>query len=253
MSATSSSTGAIRDVTGRDGRRGGGGRLGNRLSGIAVALGCVLFLGGFVWAALVYRPYTVPTNSMQPTVQPGDKVLAQHVSGSSVRRGDMVVFKDPLWGDLPEVKRIIGVGGDTVACCDAQGRLTVDGTPVREPYLKDAGRASITGFTTVVPKGELFLLGDNRDVSQDSRIRLTDAQGGSVPASHVKGRLAATAWPVGRMGMLSRTPAFDALAGGGASSSGPLQWLVVMVVAGAALILGGAAYGPVVKLLGRWR
>jgi signal peptidase I len=253
MSATSSSTGAIRGGTGKDGRGSGGGRLGNRLSGIAVALGCVLFLGGFLWAALAYRPYTVPTNSMQPTVQPGDKVLAQRVSGSSVHRGDVVVFKDPLWGDMPEVKRVIGVGGDKVACCDKQGRLTVGGTPVPEPYLEGSGPASLTGFSTVVPKGELFLLGDNRNVSQDSRIRLTDAQGGSVPASDVKGRVAATAWPLGRMGTVSRTSAFDALAGGGAASSGPLGWLAVMVVAGAALILGGAAYGPVVKLLGRLR
>ncbi|WP_225846484.1 signal peptidase I [Streptomyces sp. HPF1205] len=253
MSATSSSTGAIAGVRSRDGRGSGRGRLGNTLSGIAVALGCVLFLGGFAWAAFMYRPYTVPTNSMQPTVRPGDKVLAQRVSGSSVHRGDVVVFKDPLWGDMPEVKRVVGVGGDKVACCDSQGRLTVNGTPVRETYLDHPGRASLTGFSTVVPKGELFLLGDNRDVSQDSRIRLQDAQGGSVPASDVKGRVAATAWPTGRMGMLSRTPAFDALAGGGASSAGPLEWLVVMVVAGVVLILGGAAYGPVAKLLSRRR
>lgn len=253
MSATSSSTGAIRAVTGGDGRGGGRGRLGNTLSGIAVALGCVLFLGGFAWAAFTYRPYTVPTNSMQPTVRPGDKVLAQRVSGSSVRRGDVVVFQDSLWGDMPEVKRVVGVGGDKVACCDKQGRLTVNGTPVRETYLNGGGRASMTGFSTVVPKGELFLLGDNRDVSQDSRIRLQDAQDGSVPAGDVKGRVAATAWPTGRMGMLSRTPAFDALAGGGASPTGPLEWLVAMVVAGAVLILGGAAYGPVAKLLSRWR
>jgi signal peptidase I len=252
MSATSSSTGTIRGATGRSGgapRR----RLGHTLSGVAVALGCVLFLGGFGWAALVYRPYTVPTGSMQPGVQPGDKVLAQHVSGSSARRGDVVVFQDPLWGDLPEVKRVIGIGGDTVECCDRRGRLQVDGTPVSEGYLKDGGPASITGFRTTVPRGELFLLGDNRPVSQDSRVHLQDAQHGSVPASAVKGRVDATAWPLGRMGMLNRTAAFDALRGGGASGHGPLPWLAAMVVAGAALILGGAAYGPVEKLFGGGR
>jgi signal peptidase I len=252
MSATSSSTGAIRGATGGSGGAGGR-RLGHTLSGVAVALGCALFLGGFVWAAVTYRPYTVPTDSMQPTVQPGDKVLAQHVPGSSVHRGDVVVFKDPLWGDLPEVKRVIGVGGDTVDCCDKQGRLLVDGTPVAEPYLKGGGPASLMGFRTTVPKGELFLLGDNRAVSQDSRIRLQDAQGGSVPAGDVKGRVEGIAWPLGRMGTLSRTSAFDAMSGGGASGQGPLVWLTVMIVAGAVLILGGAAYGPVAKLFGRRR
>lgn len=251
MSATSSSTGAIRGATRRDG--GSGGRVGRTVSGLAVALGCVLFLGGFGWAALVYRPYTVPTNSMQPTVHPGDKVLAKKVSGSDVRRGDVVVFKDKLWGDLPEVKRVVGVGGDRVSCCDPQGRLLVDGKPVDEGYLNAGGPASLTGFETTVPKGELFLLGDNRAVSEDSRLRLQDAEGGSVPASDVKGRVEATAWPLGRMGLLDRTSAFDALTGGGASSHGPLGLLTVMIIAGAVLIFGGAAYGPLAARWGRRR
>lgn len=250
MSATSSSTGAIPGATRKAGSSGGS-RLGQRLSGLAVALGCLLFLGGFVWAALLYRPYTVPTGSMDPTVHPGDKVLAQHVSGSAVHRGDVVVFQDKQWGDLPEVKRVVGVGGDRVVCCDQQERLVVDGKPVAETYLKGGGPASLDHFTTTVPKGQLFLLGDNRNISQDSRIHLQDADRGAVPASDVKGRVAATAWPLGRMGMLSRTSAFDALTGGGAVSGGPLPWLVAMVVAGAALILGGAAYGPVAKVFRR--
>lgn len=101
----------------------GRGRLGNVLSGLAVAVGCVLFLGGFVWGAVVYQPYTVPTESMTPTVNAGDRVLAQRISGADVRRGDVVVFKDKQWGDLPMVKRVAGVGGDKVACCDSHGRL----------------------------------------------------------------------------------------------------------------------------------
>ncbi|WP_037913734.1 signal peptidase I [Actinacidiphila yeochonensis] len=226
------------------------GRLGHRLSGAAVALGCVLFLGGFVWAALVYRPYTVPTDSMRPAIAPGAKVLARKVSGSEVHRGDVVVFKDPLWGDLPEVKRVIGVGGDTVACCDTQGRMTVDGKPVSESYL-GGGAASVSRFSTTVPHGGLFLLGDNRPVSQDSRVHLDDAEHGSVPASDVRGRVEATAWPLGQAGLASRTSAFDRLPGGGAAGGGPLPWLAAMVVAGAVLILGGAAYEPAVKLLRR--
>ena len=74
-----------------------GSRTGQRLSGLAVALGLVLFLGGFAWGAVVYRPYTVPTSSMAPTIGAGDRVLAQRIDGGEVRRGDVVVFTDTTW------------------------------------------------------------------------------------------------------------------------------------------------------------
>lgn len=99
---------------------GRGRTMGSVLSGLAVAVGCVLFLGGFVWAALIYRPYTVPTDSMTPTIAVGARVLAEKVDGSQIRRGDIVVFKDSTWGDLPMVKRVVGVGGDKIACCTEQ-------------------------------------------------------------------------------------------------------------------------------------
>ncbi|GAA3217167.1 hypothetical protein GCM10020256_19980 [Streptomyces thermocoprophilus] len=140
-----------------------GGRLGHRLSGLAVALGLVLFLGGFVWGAVVYRPYTVPTGSMTPTIGAGDRVLAQRVDGDQVRRGDVVVFTDRTWvSNAPVVKRVVAVGGDTVACC-TDGKLTVNGKQIDEPYLPAGSQAEITGFPTVtVPEGRLFLLGDER-------------------------------------------------------------------------------------------
>ena len=72
---------------------GRGRSLGSVLSGLAVAVGCVLFLGGFAWGAVQYKPYTVPTQSMSPTVKAGDRVLAQRISGGDVRRGDVVVFR----------------------------------------------------------------------------------------------------------------------------------------------------------------
>src|SRR5689334_3908752 len=118
--------------TGRTGE--GHGRLGSKLSGLAVALGCVLFLGGFAWGAVVYQPYTVPTDSMAPTIAGGDRVLAERIDGSEVERGDVVVFKQASWGDLPMVKRVVAVGGDTVACC-TQDKLTVNGKKIDEPYL----------------------------------------------------------------------------------------------------------------------
>ncbi|MFD5750574.1 signal peptidase I [Streptomyces sp. NPDC127033] len=233
-------------------RNSGHGRLGSVLSGLAVAVGCVLFLGGFVWAAVEYRPYTVPTNSMDPTVKAGDRVLAQRISGGDVRRGDVVVFRDSEWGDLPMVKRVVGVGGDTVACCDDSGRLTVNGKPVEEPYVQGmlGGRASTTDFDATVPEGQLFLLGDERSGSLDSRVHLQDPTQGSVPRTAVDARVDAVAWPLG--GMIGRPAAFAALPGG-VSAPGPLEPLVVAVVGGTLLIFGGAAYVPVMRWISRRR
>lgn len=230
--------------TGATQRDHGHGRLGNILSGLAVAFGVVLFLGGFVWGAIAYQPYTVPTDSMQPTVNPGDRVLAQRVDGGEVHRGDVVVFTDPEWGDVPMVKRVVGVGGDKISCCDAQGHLMVDGRPISEPYLKEHGRASGNSFSATVPAGRLFLMGDNRNVSEDSRIHLTDADHGTVPRDVVTARVQGTVWPLGRLGGLTRPSSFAALPGG-LSHPGPLTWIASAVGAGTVLILGGAAYGPI--------
>ncbi|WP_405794279.1 signal peptidase I [Streptomyces sp. NBC_01506] len=230
----------------------GHGRLGSVLSGLAVAVGCVLFLGGFVWGAVEYAPYTVPTDSMDPTVKAGDRVLAQRISGDQVRRGDVVVFKDTQWGDMPMVKRVVGVGGDKVACCDDKGRLSVNGKSIEEPYVERTqdGLASTTGFGATVPKGQLFLLGDERSGSLDSRVHLQEQGQGSVPLSTVTGRIDAVAWPPG--GLIDRPDAFASLPGG-VSEPGPVTLVLGSVVLGALLILGGAAYGPVVQRLGRRR
>ncbi|MFD4587811.1 signal peptidase I [Streptomyces sp. NPDC087659] len=232
--------------TGRTDR--GHGRLGSVLSGLAVALGCVLFLGGFVFGALLYQPYTVPTDSMSPTVEPGDRVLAQRIDGSEVRRGDIVVFTDKVWADAPMVKRVVGIGGDKVVCCDSDGRMTVNGRAVEEPYLPGEEPASPMGFTVSVPEGKLFLLGDERRTSVDSRSHLQEAGQGTVPRAAVSARLDAVAWPVG--GVLERPRGFAALPGG-ISEPGPIRPVVASVALGAVLILGGAAYGPLVKLMGR--
>ncbi|MEV7088187.1 signal peptidase I [Streptomyces sp. NPDC093085] len=237
-------------ITKRD--NDGHGRLGSILSGLAVAVGCVLFLGGFAWAAVEYRPYTVPTNSMDPTVKAGDRVLAQRISGGDVRRGDVVVFSDADWGDLPMLKRVVGVGGDRIACCDAAGRLTVNGRPIEEPYVHGmlGGRASSTDFEATVPQGQLFLLGDERSGSLDSRVHLQDPAQGSVPRTAVDARVDAVAWPWG--GMIDRPSSFAALPGG-VSAPGPLAPLLVAVAGGALLIFGGAAYPPVAEAIAKRR
>ncbi|MEU3450668.1 signal peptidase I [Streptomyces thermolilacinus] len=238
-------------------RTGGHGRLGGVLSGLAVAVGCALFLGGFAWGAVLYRPYTVPTESMHPTVTSGDRVLAERIDGSEVRRGDIVVFTDPDWGDLPMIKRVVGVDGDKVACCDADGRLTVNGRPVHEPYLSSQGwgakeTASPTAFTATVPDGHLFLLGDQRASSQDSRVHLQEAGKGSVPRSAVTARLDAVVWPLDGIAVIDRPRGFAALPGG-VSQPGPVRPLAWAVASGAALVLAGAAYGPLARLGSRSR
>ncbi|MER7112268.1 signal peptidase I [Streptomyces sp. NPDC000229] len=233
-----------KNVTTDDGR----GRLGSVLSGLAVAVGCVLFLGGFVWGAIEYQPYAVPTDSMSPTVDAGDRVLAQRIDGAEVRRGDVVVFKDSAWGDLPMVKRVVGVGGDKVACCDGAGRLTLNGTAVEEPYLRSEGPASTAEFSAAVPEGQLFLLGDERGSSQDSRVHLQDPGHGSVPRVSVSARVDAVAWPPAAM--VDRPRSFAALPGG-VSRPGPVKLVAGSVAAGAVLILGGAAYGPIAGRLSR--
>ncbi|MFE6224412.1 signal peptidase I [Streptomyces sp. NPDC057854] len=232
-------------ATGR--KRDGHGRLGSVLSGLAVAVGCLLFVGGFAAGALLYRPYTVPTGSMAPTFDAGTKLLAQRIDGDEVRRGDVVVFEDPLWGGSTMVKRVVAVGGDTVACCGDGGRLTVNGTPVEEPYLRPGPdgtvRAATEDFTATVPAGSLFLLGDDRFTSLDSRTHLEDAAQGSVPRSSVVARVDAVAWPL--PGDLLERPAGFAALPGGVSEPGPLRLLLAAVATGAVLILGGAAHGPV--------
>ncbi|OXY90684.1 signal peptidase I [Streptomyces diastatochromogenes] len=228
----------------------GGSRIGHRLSGVAMALGLVLFLAGFGWAALVYRPYTVPTSSMSPTIAIGDRVLAQRVDGTDVRRGDVVVFRDKSWvTDANVVKRVVAVGGDTVSCC-TNGKLTVNGKQIDEPYLPAGSLAENQNFPTVtVPEGRLFLLGDERQGSLDSTAHLTDAAKGTVSRDAVSARVDSVVWPM--KGMLKRPTGFETL--GALSQPGPLQIIELMIVAGAVLVLGGGAYGPIAKLLGRSR
>ncbi|WP_217215116.1 signal peptidase I [Streptomyces sp. AC550_RSS872] len=219
-----------------------GSRTGQRLSGLAVALGLVLFLGGFVWGAVIYRPYTVPTSSMAPTIGAGDRVLAQRVDGGEIARGDVVVFTDKTWvSNAPVVKRVVAIGGDTVACC-TDGKLTVNGKQIDEPYLAKDGLAELQNFPTVtVPKGRLFLLGDERSGSLDSTAHLADAARGTVARSAVSARVDAVVWPMD--GMLERPTGFEQL--GALSSPGPLRTMVALIVVGGVLVLGGGAYGPI--------
>jgi len=187
--------------TGRDRRttRGPGPRSLRVL--VPVALAALFVLGAYTWLG---RIYTVSTGSMKPTLDPGDRVLASRIGREDVRRGDVVVVDvRGTWAqrgsddDPTVVKRVVGLPGERVACCDDLGRVTIDGRPLDEPYV-DGGDLGGT-FEAVVPEGRLWLMGDDRDDSVDSRDHVGSPGGGSVPVEAVLGRVVAVWWPPARV------------------------------------------------------
>ena len=158
---------------------------GARLAVLAVAVvGAVLALRAFV-----VEPFAIPSESMAPTLRPGDRVLVDKLA--SVHRGDLVVFHAPRSRTI-ELKRVVAVGGDTVAIED--GVLLVDGRRRAEPYADARAIDSVYFGPVRVPRGSLFVLGDNRANSADSRAF------GALPARDVIGRARARVWPPARWG-----------------------------------------------------
>jgi signal peptidase I len=173
--------------------------------------------------------FYVPSASMRPELMENDRILVEKISSwdGEVERGDVVVFEDPghwlgvapeptgiqallsLVGLYPDgghlVKRVIGVGGDTVACCDEQGRLTVNGEPVDESdYLRQGVQPSQREFEVDVPEDAIWVMGDNRANSQDSRYHMDQPGGGAVPEDRVVGRVWGIVWPLDRFEVLER-------------------------------------------------
>jgi signal peptidase I len=201
----------------------------------------VLLVLAIVLAVLIktflVQAFYVPSASMDDTLMPNDRILVQKVSywTGSPQRGDVVVFRDPggwlspaeesrpsgplaraletiglypAGGDL--VKRVIGVGGDEVSCCDAHGRVTVDGVPLNErSYLAPGDPPSLIHFNVKVKPGYLWVMGDNRSNSADSRVHLGDPGGGEVPVDDVVGKVFAVVYPFGRATLLHRPATFD--------------------------------------------
>jgi signal peptidase I len=189
-----------------------------------------LFLS-FLIKTFLIQAFVIPSGSMQNTLAIGDRVIVNRLGnwlGEQPQRGDIVVFGDPgdwlgappaqsrnpvtralTWiGVLPEdngdlIKRVIGVGGDTVHCCDTQGRVTVDGTPLNEgSYLYPGNTPSTIPFTVTIPKGYLWVMGDHRAISEDSRLH-QNIDHGFVPVSKVVGRAIAIVWPPSQWNTLS--------------------------------------------------
>ncbi len=257
MTATATQSGRDeRDPEGRKpGRRPRRWSPGAILQGVGLTVGLLAMVGGFVLLAFQYRPYSVPSDSMLPTVAPGDTLLAHPVKPADIGRGDVVIFNDPLWDGSDLVKRVVAIGGDTVACCDSSGRISVNGHPITEPYLAASAPGPQLGqdsFSVRVPQGRLFLLGDNRAVSQDSRVHLT-IDDGTVPATEVVARVEGVVWPLGDARAIPRTSAFDALPGKDAGGHLPLAAEVWTVLGGAALVLLTAALGTFGGLVQRLR
>jgi signal peptidase I len=200
----------------------------------AIVIALSLLIATLVRIFLV-QAFLIPSSSMQDTLQVGDRVLVSKLTTrfGDIERGDVVVFADPngwlsshsddssgpgAWvrdalqfvGVLPDdseghlIKRVIGVGGDAVICCDDDGRLTVNGVAVDETaYLRPGDDPSVQEFDVEVGEGELYVMGDHRSNSGDSRVH------GTVPEDRVVGKAFVVAWPVSRWSGLSDEGVFD--------------------------------------------
>ncbi|MFZ0325127.1 MAG: signal peptidase I [Actinomycetes bacterium] len=197
-----------------------------------------LAIAAFV-RAFIAQAFYIPSGSMENTLLEGDRILVSKASlwFDDVQRGDVVVFQDPGgWLSAPStasanpirrglefigvapsstegdlVKRVIGVPGDRVKCCDKQGRVTVNGKPLDEPYLypgddpADCPEGQCR-FDVSVPGGSLWVMGDHRSVSGDSRVQPKATQ--FVPENLVVGKVVAVFWPLDRLAWLGRPATF---------------------------------------------
>ncbi|MEU6555459.1 signal peptidase I [Streptomyces sp. NPDC046915] len=209
---------------------------------LPILIGIALVLALLIKTFLV-QAFSIPSDSMQNTLQEGDRVLVDKLTpwfGSEPERGEVIVFHDPSqwlageptpepnaaqkvlsWiGLMPSaeekdlIKRVIGVGGDTVEC-KGTGPLTVNGKALNEQSYVYAGNTPCTDddqggqFKVKVPKGYVWVMGDHRQNSRDSRYNQDDKYHGMVPVDDVVGRAIVKAWPINRWGTLPVPDTFD--------------------------------------------
>ncbi|MCQ4046099.1 signal peptidase I [Streptantibioticus rubrisoli] len=219
---------------------------------VPILIGVALLIA-LVLKTFLVQAFVIPSGSMEDTIRIGDRVLVDKLTpwfGSTPQRGDVVVFKDPgHWLDgepkpkpdpegvkqikefftfiglLPAaneqdlIKRVIAVGGDKVACCDVQGRVTVNGKALDEPYLKPGNPPSQIKFSLTVPAGRLWVMGDHRSDSADSRYHMDEPGGGTVAESQVVGRAFVIAWPFSHWRTLPEPGTFASVPNPGADAA----------------------------------
>lgn len=206
----------------------------------AVAVLGVLVLMLLVRGA-VFQAFSIPSPSMESTLAINDRVLVNKLSYApfgEVQRGQIIVFDgrgsflaeggspgllDRLRGaigfggdDEHFVKRVIGIPGDHVVCCDAGGKLMINGTSLDEPYIFGTDLPSQDRFDIRVPPERVWVMGDHRSRSADSRAHLGAPGGGTVPIDKIVGRAVAIVWPPGRWTRLPIPPSFASLTTNGA-------------------------------------
>ena len=225
---------------GKNGRSGKSGRRRRSFWRELPVLVIVALVLALVIKSFAIQAFFIPSASMENTLEIGDRVLINKIVYHlrPIHRGDIVVFDGTgSWDfDTPPassnifskavdeaeglvgiskdpniyIKRVIGLPGDHVACCNAAGQVTVNGVPLSESsYLYPGNAPSTQKFSITVPAGRLWVMGDHRLVSYDSRGHLGDPGGGTIPESGVLGRAFVIIWPPSRWGFLNIPATFE--------------------------------------------
>ncbi|MDN5382177.1 MULTISPECIES: signal peptidase I [Streptomyces] len=243
--STAAEDGTVTEHRGGTGQGNGDSRQGAKQRSfwkeLPILVGIALVLALLIKTFLV-QAFSIPSDSMQNTLQRGDRVLVDKLTpwfGSQPERGEVVVFHDPdNWlageptpnpnalqkaltfiGLMPSaeekdlIKRVIGVGGDTVEC-KGTGPLLVNGHALNEPYVYPGNTPCSMDeqggqFKVKVPEGFIWVMGDHRQNSRDSRYNQGDRNHGMVPVDKVVGRAIVKAWPINRWGTLPVPDTFD--------------------------------------------
>ncbi|MEU3455064.1 signal peptidase I [Micromonospora sp. NPDC006766] len=188
---------------------------------LPILLGVAILVAVLV-RAFVLQTFWIPSPSMENTLKIDDRVLVNKLvyDFRSPHRGEVIVFKAPTsWSGNPQgedfIKRVIGVGGDHVVCCDPQGRLIINGKPIDEPFIYPGNKPADQDFDITVPQGRLWVMGDHRQASGDSLEHWqqsgADITEATIPEDQVVGRAFTIFWPPSRATWLTVPKQFDGI------------------------------------------